>query len=66
MSQVMDLLVAKNHSIFKKGLVRVRDLVINGSVAKWLRCSVSNLPVLGTTNHKPTVKPAVHPSKVGK
>ena len=46
-----------------------------GGVAVWLRRSVSNHarfscvssnPVIGTTNHKPTVNSAVHPSEVGK
>ena len=44
-------------------------------MAEWLRRSVSNLvkstplgssPVVGTTNRKPTVNSAVHPSEVGK
>ena len=46
-----------------------------GGVAEWLMRSVSNHarstrvgsnPVVGTTNHKPTVNSTVHPSKVGK
>ena len=46
-----------------------------GGVAEWLRRSVSNHarstrvgsnPVVGTTNHKPTVNSAVHPFEVGK
>ena len=46
-----------------------------GGVAEWLRCDVSDLvrspcvcsiPVVGITNHKPTVNAAVHPSEVGK
>ena len=46
-----------------------------GGVADWLRCRVSNHarstrvgsnPVVGTTNHNPTVNSAVHPSEVGK
>ena len=49
--------------------------VFHGGMAKWLRHSVSNHatfihvgsnPVVGTTNHKPTVNSAVHPSEVGK
>ena len=44
-------------------------------VAEWLRRGVSNHvrstrvgsnPVVGTTNHKPTVNSAVHPSEVDK
>ena len=47
----------------------------SGGVAEWLRRSVSNHakstrvgpnPVVGTTNHKPTVNSAVHPSEAGK
>ena len=47
----------------------------HGGVAEWLRCSVSkharstrvgSNPFFGTTNHKPTVNSAVHPSEVGK
>ena len=47
----------------------------NGDVAECLRRSVSNLvrstrvgsnPVVGTTNHKPTVNSAVYPSEVCK
>ena len=47
----------------------------NSGVAEWLRHSVSNIvrstrvgsnPVVGTTNHKPTVNSVVHPSAVGK
>ena len=46
-----------------------------GGVTEWLRRSVSNHtkstrvgsnPVVGTTNYKPTVNSAVHPSEVGK
>ena len=46
-----------------------------GGMAEWLRPSLSNHvrspcvgsnPVVGTTNHKPTVNSAVHPSDVGK
>ena len=48
---------------------------LDGGVAEWLRCSVSNHarctrvgsnPFVGTTNHKPTANSAVHPSEVGK
>ena len=44
-------------------------------MAKWLRRNVSNNaqstrvgsnPLIGTTNHKPTVNSAGHPSEVGK
>ena len=44
-----------------------------GGVAEWLRLSASNHarstrvgsnPVVGTTNHKPTVNSAVHPSEM--
>ena len=44
-------------------------------VAEWLRHSVSNLvrssrmglnPIVGATNHRPTVTSSVHPSEVGK
>ena len=44
-------------------------------MAEWLRRSVSNHarstcvgsnPVVGATNHKPTVNSGVHPSEVGK
>ena len=46
-----------------------------GGLAEWLRHSVSDHarstrvglnPIVGTTNHKPAVNSAVHPSKVGK
>ena len=46
-----------------------------GSVAEWLGRSVSNLmrspcvcsnPIVGITDHKPTVNTAFHPSEVGK
>ena len=49
--------------------------VAYGGVAKWLGRSVSNHAspthvclnsIVGTTNHKPTVNSAVHPSEVGK
>ena len=52
-----------------------QSFVSDVDVAKWLRRSVSNHarstrvgsnPVIGTTNHKPTVNSAVHPSEVGK
>ena len=51
------------------------SLQLSGGVAEWLRRSVSNHvrstrmgsnPVVGTTNHKPTVNSVVHPSEVGK
>ena len=45
--------------------IEIGNLYPYGGVAEWLRRSVSN-PVVGTTNHKPTVNSAVHPSEVGK
>ena len=47
---------------------------IYGGVAEWLWRSISNHarstrvgsnPVVSSSNHKPTVNPAVHPSEVG-
>ena len=49
--------------------------MVSGGVVEWLRHSVSNHArstrvgsnaVVRAPNHKPTVKSAVHPSKVGK
>ena len=50
-------------------------VIFSDGVAEWLRHSVLNLvvstrvgsnPVFGTTNRKPTVNSAFHPSEVGK
>ena len=44
--------------------VKIIMTMTNGGMAEWLRRRVSNHA--RSTNHRPTVNSAVHPSEVGK